>query len=59
MTINRLEISKDRKKVYLEIPELKEEQVVYFRLPEALKSDSGLSLWSSEAWYTLNNIPRQ
>src|SRR5690606_27832405 len=59
MTINRLEISKDRKKVYLEIPGLKEEHVVYFRLPEDLKSDSGLSLWSSEAWYTLNNIPRQ
>jgi len=51
-------ISKDRTRVYLEIPDLKKEHVVYFRLPENLQSADGKSLWSSEAWYTLNNIPR-
>ncbi|MDZ4709978.1 MAG: c-type cytochrome [Saprospiraceae bacterium] len=57
LKVTRINISKDRSRVYLEIPELKKEHVVYFRLPENLQSVSGQSLWSSEAWYTLNNIP--
>ncbi|MBK5279541.1 MAG: cytochrome C [Bacteroidia bacterium] len=57
MKIIGVNISHDRYKVYLEIPHLKKEHVVYFRLPEHLQSASGQSLWSSEAWYTLNNIP--
>jgi cytochrome c len=59
LDITQFEISGDRKKVYLEMPGLKDGHVVYFRLPENLKSASGESLWSSEAWYTLNNIPSQ
>ena len=57
LKVTRVDISKDGSRVYLEIPGLKKEQVVYFRLPENLRSDDGQSLWSSEAWYTLNNIP--
>lgn len=57
LKIARCSISNDRTRIYLEIPDLKEEHVVYFRLPEKLESVSGQSLWSSEAWYTLNNIP--
>jgi len=57
LKITRINISQDRTRVYLEIPDLKKEHVVYFRLPENLQSTSGQSLWSSEAWYTLNNIP--
>lgn len=57
LKIHRMEFSPDRKVVYLKIPGLKEGHVVYFRLPEHLKSKEGNSLWSSEAWYTLNNIP--
>ena len=57
MKITKLVLSEDRKKIYLEIPNLKKEHVVYFRLPEGLKSSSGQSLWSGQAWYTLNNIP--
>lgn len=58
MEISKLQLSKDRTKVYLEIPNLKEKHVVYFRLPDELKSSSGQSLWSSETWYTLNAIPK-
>jgi cytochrome c len=58
LNITRLNISKDRTRIFLEIPELKEGNVVYFRLPENLRSVSGQALWSSEAWYTLNNIPK-
>jgi len=57
LKITRITISEDRKRVFLEIPGLKKEHVIYFRLPEYLKSAGGQSLWSSEAWYTLNNIP--
>lgn len=57
LNIASLNISGDRLRVYLEIPNLKKEHVVYFRLPDNLQSTRGQSLWSSEAWYTLNNIP--
>jgi cytochrome c len=30
---------------------------VYFNLSEDLRGEDGQPLWSSEAWYTLNNIP--
>jgi cytochrome c len=53
----RVDISQDRKKIYLDIPGLKQEHVVYFRLAEDLQSADGQNLWSSEAWYTLNRIP--
>ncbi len=57
MKVSKIEISKDRKRVYLEIPGLKKRNVVYFRLPDHLQSEGGNGLWSSEAWYTLNEIP--
>jgi cytochrome c len=57
LKVTSVSISKDRTRVFLEIPGLKKEHVVYFRLPENLQSVSRQSLWSSETWYTLNNIP--
>jgi cytochrome c len=57
LNIARMNLSEDRTRLYLELPNLVEERVVYFRLPEYVQSDSGKSLWSSEAWYTLNRIP--
>jgi cytochrome c len=56
LKITKLNLSEDGKHLYLEIQGLKKEHVVYFRLPDNLKSRSGQSLWSSEAWYTLNNF---
>jgi cytochrome c len=58
LKVTHVTISKDRKRVFLEIPGLKKEHVVYLRIPEYLQSAAGQSLWSSEAWYTLNNIPQ-
>lgn len=57
LTITKMDISADGTRLSLEIPDLKEEHVVYFRLPENLQSKRGQSLWSNEAWYTLNHIP--
>ncbi len=58
MRVSKMSLSADGTRLYLEIPNLKKENVVYFRLPDGLKSASGQPLWSSEAWYTLNEIPK-
>lgn len=58
MRIEKLGLSNDRKHILLEIPGLKKEHVVYIRLPRDMKSSGNRKLWSSETWYTLNNIPR-
>lgn len=57
LTVTASQLSEDRKKLYLEIPNLKKEHVVYFRIPSYLRSANDQGLWSSEAWYTLNHIP--
>lgn len=57
LAIQEMNISPDQKRVTLTIPGLKKGHVVYFRLPDDLTSGAGQSLWSSEAWYTLNRIP--
>jgi cytochrome c len=57
LPITAATLSKDGRKIYLKIPQLKKEHVIYFRLPDDLRSAPGRTLWSSEAWYTLNNIP--
>lgn len=57
LTIQSFTLSEDRKKVFLELPGIKEGHVVYVKLDKELKSASGQQLWSTEAWYTLNEIP--
>ena len=59
LKIRKVVISQDRRRLDLQIEGLKEKHVVYFMLPEALRGKSGQPLWSSEAWYTLNNIADQ
>ncbi|HRK75417.1 MAG TPA: hypothetical protein PLL64_14130, partial [Rhodothermales bacterium] len=58
MKVSRVAVSEDRKKVFLEIPGLKPQHVVYIRLMQPWVSQKGNSLWSTEAWYTLNRIPQ-
>ncbi|MEX2579552.1 MAG: cytochrome c [Verrucomicrobiales bacterium] len=50
-------VSPDRDRVFLELPDLVENEVVHLRLPDTLESGDGSALWSGEAWYTLNRIP--
>ena len=57
LAIKKIRLSADRTQVHLEIQGRKENHVIYFRLDEHLESISGQSLWSGEAWYTLNEIP--
>lgn len=57
MIVKEIKISPNRTRVLLVIPDLKKEHVIKFDLNPELQSASGQNLWSSEAWYTLNNIP--
>lgn len=50
-------VSKDRKRVFLELPDMVEGEIIHVRLPKSLKSSEGSTLWAGEAWYTLNQIP--
>jgi hypothetical protein len=47
-------LSADRKKVTLAIPGLLPGRVVHLRSPRPFSAENGQSLWSTEAWYTLN-----
>jgi len=58
LPIASVNISEDRKKVFLELEGMKEDHVIYVRLEEKFISAESHSLWSSEAWYTMNNIPK-
>lgn len=51
-------VSADRKKVFLEVDNIKEGHVVYVRLDDHFISSTGKSLWTTEAWYTVNKIPK-
>ena len=50
-------VTSDRRKVFLELPEMIEGEVVHVRLSESLPSESGQPLWAGELWYTVNRIP--
>jgi hypothetical protein len=49
-------LSADRLKVTLKLSNLKPGRVVHLRSPRPFTSSSGSSLWSTEAWYTLNSL---
>lgn len=50
-------VSDDRRRVFLEITDLVEGEVVHVRLSGSLASESGLPLRSGDLWYTANRIP--
>lgn len=57
LTVKSVNVSGDRKKVFLEIEGMQPNHVVYIRLKGAFRSKENRSLWSTEGWYTLNQIP--
>lgn len=60
LTIRSVNVSPDRKKVFLELAGMKPKRVVYIRLNKStITSESGKDLWATEAWYTMNNIPTE
>ncbi len=57
LNILSVNVSEDRKKVFLELSGMKPDHVVYVHLLDHFVSSNGNGLWSTEAWYTMNAIP--
>ncbi len=58
LNISKVSVSEDRKKVSLEIDGIEEDHVVYVNINNPFISEAGQSLWTTEAWYTMNHIPQ-
>ncbi|MEU6717062.1 family 16 glycoside hydrolase [Nonomuraea sp. NPDC046802] len=56
LTVTSAKLTSGGKKVTLKIAGLKPGRVVHLRSPRPFSSASGQSLWSTEAWYTLNSM---
>lgn len=51
-------VSEDRQRVSLVVDGLQAGHVVHVRVVGPLRDSKGQRLWSTEAWYTLNRIPK-
>src|SRR5690606_28137088 len=57
LIVDSVSISDDRRRVFLEIEGLQPGYVVHLRVPAGLYADGVGSIWSTEAWYTMNRLP--
>lgn len=57
LEIRSIHLSEDRKKVFLELPGIKAGHVIYVRIYQPFRSEEEQSLWTTEAWYNMNQIP--
>ncbi|MDQ2077089.1 family 16 glycoside hydrolase [Marinimicrobium sp. ABcell2] len=57
LKVRAFSLSEDRTRAAFELEGLKPGHVVYFRIKRPFVSESDTSLWTTEAWYTLNAIP--
>ncbi|MEI9946273.1 MAG: hypothetical protein WDN26_18890 [Chitinophagaceae bacterium] len=59
LSIGKIVVSPDRKKVLLELPGMKDKHVLYIRLnKKTMVNKDNNSLWSTESWYSMNSIPK-
>lgn len=59
LKVAEFSLSNDRTRVQFVLPNIKPNHLVYFRIKQPFVSESNAELWTTEAWYTLNNIPQQ
>ncbi|MEL6719431.1 MAG: family 16 glycoside hydrolase, partial [Bacteroidota bacterium] len=59
LNIQSVNRSANSKKVFLELDGMKAGHVVYIDIPSDWTSATGQELWSTEAWYTMNKIPKE
>lgn len=57
LTVKSATVSDDRKKVFLAFDGNKDNHMIYIRLKKHFISEAGRSIWSTEAWYTMNQVP--
>jgi hypothetical protein len=55
--VTAAKVSADRKTVTLTVPGLRRDRIVHLRSPRPFASRDGETLWSTEAWYTMNELP--
>ncbi|MCB0824553.1 MAG: DUF1080 domain-containing protein [Armatimonadetes bacterium] len=58
LTIKSVTLSDDRTKAFLEVPGLKAGHVVYVLLHPTVANGNGQAAWTTEGWYTLNELPK-
>ena len=58
LDILSVNVSEDRKKVFLELTGMKADHLIYVHLNKAFVSANNHELWATEAWYTMNAIPQ-
>lgn len=59
LTVTAANVSPDRRRVFLELSGMEANKVVYIRLQNPFISADDHDLWTTEAWYTLNQIPAE
>ena len=57
LEIRSIHISQNRKKVFLELPGMEAGHVIHVRIYQPFRSSEKQSLWTTEAWYNMNQIP--
>ncbi|NNL90981.1 MAG: DUF1080 domain-containing protein [Saprospiraceae bacterium] len=58
LDVRSVNVSDDRTKVFLELEGMKDNHVIYLRLKNHFVSENEHSLWTTESWYTMNQIPK-
>lgn len=59
LAVKSVKVSADRKKVSLQLTGMKPKHMVYIHLNRKnITSQNGSNLWSTEAWYNMNEIPK-
>ncbi|MCF2493033.1 PA14 domain-containing protein [Dyadobacter chenhuakuii] len=59
LAVKSVKVSPDRKKATLQLTGMKSKHMVYIHLNrKTIISQSGNNLWSTEAWYNMNEIPK-
>ncbi|MEV4351326.1 family 16 glycoside hydrolase [Actinoplanes sp. NPDC049596] len=57
LKVTGAKVSGDRRTVTLTVEGLRADRVVHLRSPRPFAARDGETLWSTEAWYTLNSLP--
>ncbi len=57
LKVESASVSKDRKHVGLKLLGMKAGHIVYVHMKDRYVSEAGRELWSTETWYSMNNIP--
>lgn len=59
MPVKSVTISQDRKKAFIEVNGLKAGHVQWIHLKNGMLSELNHSLWTTEAWYTMNQLSKE